>query len=211
MEIESSAEITANPLGLELTQKITEMMRHPKSDVDAGLIEEIHVNDGVEIADEMKKYDRALLSAHYEPESGLIAYLKMPEPGSPLLNDLDTRWEIFIKVPFDEVDNAEIVRTFQVEVNETNAEVTFTQDTLVYVDGDLQRGPKKQRTFDPDNIEKSLLDHFDEKKAEREFAQTLGLREYTEAYHVQIMEMLDTFSEENEVLGYDPANGSGIF
>src|SRR5665811_1926913 len=98
MENERSPEII-NPLGMELTQKISEMMRHPKSDVDAMLIAEIHLFDGVDIADELKEYDRALLSAYYEPDSGLEAYLKMPEPGSPQLNDIDTRWEVFIKVP----------------------------------------------------------------------------------------------------------------
>lgn len=211
MESETTPEVVINPLGLELTQKITEMLRHPKSDIDAAMLEEIHVFDGADTADELRKYDRTLLGAYYEPDSRITAYLQMPEPGSPQLNDSVERWEIFIKVPSDAVGDSEIVKTFLLEVDETNHDVVFTQNTLVYVDGELQSRPAQRPRFDPNDIEQSLHAYFEAKRADKEFAHQLGLNDYTHEYHVQIMEILNSFSAENEVLSYDPANGRGIF
>lgn len=209
MEQQNTPEIQDNSLGKELTDKITEMMRNPKSDMSAEMLDDFADEYGSEALEEVAGYDRRLRTAYHEPLSGLTAYLDMPEPGSPRFHEDDTRWELFIKIPRDEVGGSELVKTYQIEISENGYAVTLQEDTLVYTNGRLDRG-RGANLYSFDDSSESTT-QFERYQKAMEFKKHFNTKEYTPGIHVQIIEMLNTFEPDNEVLRYDPANGRGIF
>lgn len=209
MEYEYTPEVQSNPFGKELSEKITEMMRHPKSDMSAEMLDDFAVEYGDEAVKEISSYDRSLRTAYHEPLSGLTAYLEMPELGSERSHEDDTRWELFIKIPRDMVGGSELVKTYQIEISEGNFMISLQEDTLVYTNGRLDRGRGANLYSFDDSTEKTS--QFERHEKAMEFKKHFNTKEYTPNIHVQIIEMLNTFEPENEVLRYDPANGRGIF
>lgn len=78
MENDSSAE-RINTLGLELTLKIVEMVRHPKNDISPKFIELVSEESGEEVAEEVKRYGRISSTAYREPTTGAVLYLTRPK------------------------------------------------------------------------------------------------------------------------------------
>ena len=206
MERDKPAEII-NPNGLELTQKIAEMMRHPKIDTSPEVLEEIAGSFTVDLY-ELQVYDRSLLTAYYDALTGTELYLTMPQPDSPSQNSFDARWQIHMRIPQPQEGEFDIVRALDITVDEMSYECSVSETTLVYREGIPVRPDRKPKVFDQDNIEETLMQFANDIARNKKIAE-LTTPAY-EKYHPQIMDMLNSFSEDDEVLHYDPANGVGL-
>lgn len=205
-----SPEVEKNQFGPALTEKITTLMRHPKSDVDSDMLAETRRTDGDAAADVDMVYGRSWLTAYYKPTTRLAAFFRMPTPGSPQPSDAESRWEMVIHAAVGISEDAELVRTFQLRIDEENMEITYTRDILIYVDGILQKRLFEGTGQDLEEQEEELSKWLVATQRESEFAQLFGDKPYKKEDHVLIVAMLDTFTPEDEVVEYDPANGGGI-
>ena len=198
-----------NPLGRELTEKISKLVHHPTSDMPDRLIDEVHLEHGADMADEMSEIGNSWVGAYYSAENDEIAYLEMPEPGTQPFFEDEPRWKIHIKTDVTAEGNFEIVRMLHVVINELSYEVEYSEESLIYnKDGKLIRDiSRKQFIQDADmNIVEA---HDKWAVMQREKKEQASV--YSKEMHEQILEVLDSFKLGDEVQGYNPANGHGIF
>ncbi len=209
MEDIVSPEVKPNPLGLELTQKITAMMYHPKSDTSEELLEEFFVQEGVEGGEQLICQGTSFLSAYFNPDSEAVVYLQMPEPGTTKLPDYeDSRWFVVIKFPFGFMGGDKVVKKYELRVDEKTFDVDFSEETLFYRDGKQIADQTKERLRDV--FKKDAVLGYSALKHYIDEVKQLNYRQYNNTYHVQIMEMLNEFAPEHEVPRYNPADGNGL-
>lgn len=188
-------ETRINSLGVAVTRKIADMIRHPIRDVSEEEVLHALYFDGPEAADKLVPPGSGLLSHFRNPTTGATASLEMPVPGSMPSEFIDVlRWRMVIDVPIGAIEGKPVMKRYYMRIDESDYATSLDISIL----GDDVSEEKKRQLLDAGR--QNLILNQDEMSEFADGKRDFDSRNYEMGQHAEIMRLLNTFKPEHETM-----------